>query len=108
MTSERLQTDQANTHTEPHMRRGMTMTRWTSSAAASTLSVTLLLGAFAAARGDDEKPKPADKPKSEMVKVPLDALEEVLKRHPNGSLMKVSEFRELLRKAGLTRLSDLD
>src|SRR5579871_2079672 len=82
------------------------MARWNHKTVASALTLSCLALGAVSARGDDEKKQ--DKPKSEMVKVPLDALEEILKRHPNGSLMKISEFRELLRKAGLTRISDLD
>jgi hypothetical protein len=49
-----------------------------------------------------------ERPAASIVRVPYEALEAILKKYPNGALVREAEFRDLLRKAGLAQLSDLD
>src|SRR5581483_5225474 len=46
-------------------------------------------------------------PKAEKVKVPLEALGEILKRNPNGRLLSEKDWKDLLQQAGLQSLNDL-
>ncbi len=69
--------------------------------AITSAALLLLAGGLAA----QDKPQP---PRAEKVKVPLEALGEILKRHPNGRMMSDRDWKELLNQAGVKSLDDLN
>lgn len=70
--------------------------------AIASAALLLLTGGLAA----QDKPEPR-LPRAEKVKIPLEALGEILKRHPNGRMLSEKDWKELLSQAGVKSLDDV-
>ncbi len=69
-------------------------------AAIASAALLLLAGSLSAQEKSDRPEQGAGgakPPRAETVKVPLEALGEILKRHPNGRMLSVRDWKVLLQ-----------